>query len=259
MKVYDILNEIEKLAPKKLAYEWDNVGLLVGNGENEVTKILLTLDLDDGVVKEAKTLGANLIIGHHPIMFHPINKITSETPEGKMLINLIRNDISYIAAHTNLDIAKGGLNDFLAEKLCLENSEILEYTEENEGIGRIGTFRKTTLKEFAKHIKKTLNIPFVRVCGEENKIIEKVAINTGGGTSLISSALKEKADVFVTGDYKYSQMRDCISENMAIIDVGHFDTETICKELFYNYLKNIYKEELEIEISKENKNVVKFI
>lgn len=259
MKISDVLGEIEKLAPEKLAYSWDNVGLLVGDADNEVKKILLTLDLDNGIINEAKKLGANLIIGHHPIMFQPVNKITSETPTGKMLMNLIKNDIAYIAMHTNLDVAKGGLNDFLAEKLCLENSEILEYTEENEGIGRIGDFKETTLRDFAIFVKNTLKTPFVRVCGNENKIVRRIAINTGGGTSLICAAIKEKADVFVTGDYKYSQMRDCLSEDLAIIDIGHYDSEIICTELFYNYLKNIYNNDIEIHISKENKNVVKFI
>lgn len=259
MKVCDIVNELEKLAPKKLAYEWDNVGLLIGRSDREVKKILLTLDLDINVVKEAEKKGTDLIIGHHPIMFTAVNKITDESYTGRLITELIENKIAYFAAHTNLDIAKGGLNDLLSEKLNIENAEILEYTNEDEGIGRIGDISPITLKEFAVFVKNTLKAPYVRVCGDENKIIRRVAVNTGGGTSLIGAALKENADVFVTGDYKYSQMRDCIAEGMCIIDIGHYDTEIICTELFYSYLKNICKDSIEIFISEENKNVVKFL
>ena len=116
LKCKDIASVIERLAPKQLAYNWDNVGLLCGDEDAHVTKVLLTLDLDIDVVEEAVKEGAQMIIGHHPIMFDPINCITAQTSEGRLLRALIKNDISYYAAHTNLDIAKGGLNDLLAKK-----------------------------------------------------------------------------------------------------------------------------------------------
>lgn len=261
MKCRDIASVIERLAPRTLAYEWDNVGLLCGDMDQEVTKVLLTLDLDLGVVEEAAQIGAQMIVAHHPIMFDPIRRITEQTPDGKMLRALIRSDISYYAAHTNLDIAKGGLNDLLASKIGLQNVEILEYTQDRSaGIGRIGDLKEPlSLSALAHRLKQALNIDFVRYSGDEDAPVSRIAINTGGGTSLIPAALDANADVFITGDYKYAQIRHLVEHGMKVIDAGHYDTEFIVCELFYNYLHDQFGDALELYISKANTNVVKFI
>lgn len=259
MRVSDIASVIEHLAPTNLAYEWDNVGLLCGDLEQEVKKVLLCLDLDINVVNEAAESGAQMIISHHPIMFDPISKITEQTPEGRVIRELIRRDISFYAAHTNLDIAKGGLNDLLSQKIGLVDVKILEYTKEDiEGIGRIGRLQKPiTLKELADRVKKALNIEILRYSGESDTIISRVAVNTGGGTALIEAAVNAGAEVFITGDYKYSQVRDMVAKGVCVLDVAHFDTEIIVCELLYNYLTEQYGGALEIEVSRTNKNVVK--
>lgn len=261
MKCKDIASVIERLAPRALAYEWDNVGLLCGDCEQEVTKIMLTLDLDEGVVEEAAHEGAQMIVGHHPIMFDPINKITQQTPEGRLIRSLIRNDISYYAAHTNLDIAKGGLNDLLAKKVRLKNIEILEYTDDSgEGIGRIGDLDSPiTLQVLVQRIKKELGVDFIRYSGDADGVVSRVAVNTGGGTALIGASLENNADVFITGDYKYAQIRHCVENGMKIIDVGHYDTEIIVCELLEKYLGDQYGGRLEIVKSAANKNVMKFM
>lgn len=261
MKCRDIASVIERLAPRTLAYEWDNVGLLCGDMEQEVSKVLLTLDLDLGVVEEAASLGAQMIVAHHPIMFDPIRRVTEQTPDGKMLRSLIRNDISYYAAHTNLDIAKGGLNDLLAAKIGLQNIEILEYTQDRSaGIGRIGDLPEPlTLAALAQHLKESLNIDFLRYSGESEEKVSRIAINTGGGTALIPAALDAEADVFITGDYKYAQIRHLVERGMKVIDAGHYDTEIIVCELLYSYLHDQFGDALEIAVSKANTNVVKFI
>ncbi|MBE7027222.1 MAG: Nif3-like dinuclear metal center hexameric protein [Ruminococcaceae bacterium] len=261
LKCKDIALSIERLAPKGLAYEWDNVGLLCGDENAPVTKVLLTLDLDTGVVEEAIKEGAQMIIGHHPIMFEPINRVTAQTVEGRLLRMLIKNDISYYAAHTNLDVAKGGLNDLLAKKLGLKNVKILEYTDENgEGIGRTGdTEEPVTLKALCEKVKRALGVDYVRFSGDADALVNHIAINTGGGTALIEAALGAKADVFITGDYKYAQVRHCAENGMKIIDVGHYDTEIIVCELFEQYLSKQFAGALEIVKTKENKNVMRFI
>ena len=261
MKCKDIASVIERLAPRTLAYEWDNVGLLCGDMEQTVEKVLLTLDLDEGVVDEAVREGAQMIVGHHPIMFDPVNKITQQTPEGRLLRKLIKNDISYYAAHTNLDVARGGLNDLLASKVRLKNVEILEYTDDNgEGIGRIGDLDSpVTLRALAERIKKALGVDFIRYSGDTDGIVSRVAVNTGGGTALIGAALSHGADVFVTGDYKYSQIRQCVENGMKIIDVGHYDTEIIVCELMEKYLGEQFGTALELVKSKANLNVMKFL
>lgn len=261
MKCKDIASAIETLAPKNLAYEWDNVGLLCGDYEQDVKKVLLTLDLDQGVVEEAVKIGADMIVGHHPIMFNPINKINECNAEGKVVRSLIRNNISYYAAHTNLDVAKGGLNDLLAKKLGLENTSMLEaVAAEGEGIGRIGTLKNpVSLADYCEKIKDALGAEAVRFCGCKDALIQKVAINTGGGTSLIDAAIAHKADVFVTGDYKYSQVRDCRDKNMMIVDVCHYDTEIIACEIFEKIIKDTFGDKVEVAKTTANKNVMRFI
>ena len=260
MKIKDITEKINILAPQELAYPWDNVGLICGNDENELSGILLTLDLDLDVISEAKKLGANLIIGHHPILFEKTNKITNATPDGQLITALIENKISYFAAHTNLDVAKNGLNDLMAEKIGLKNVCILEYISETDGIGRIGEAKApTTLTELAETVKKAFNAPFVRICGDTKKPLTKIAVNTGGGTALIDAAINKNADVLITGDYKYSQMRDCCAYGLNIIDVGHYNTEIICCELFFNYLKKEFADSIKIYITEKNTNVMQFV
>lgn len=261
MKCKDIAAAVEKLAPKKLAYEWDNVGLLCGDEEQEVNCVLVTLDLDINVVMEAKEKGAQMIVGHHPIMFDPINKITEQTPGGKMLRELIRSNISYYAAHTNLDVAKGGLNDLLADKLGLKDSVMLEAVDvPGEGIGRIGALDKpVTLDVYAQRVKEALGAEAVRCSGDKNALVSRVAVNTGGGTSLIEAALEAKADVFVTGDYKYSQVRGCNDMGMNTIDVCHYDSEIIACEIFEKVIKEAFGGEVEVIKTEANKNVVQFM
>ena len=261
LKCKDIASVIERLAPTQLAYEWDNVGLLCGDYEQEVSKVLLTLDLDIGVVEEAVREVAQMIVAHHPIMFEPLNKITAQTPEGKLLRALIQNNISYYAAHTNLDVAKGGLNDLLAKKVGLKNVKILEYTDDNgEGIGRIGDIDSPiTLGALAQRIKRALGVEYIRYSGDAEASVSRIAINTGGGTALIGAALDANADVFVTGDYKYSQVRHCVENGMKIIDVGHYDTEIIVCELFKDYLSKQFADALELVVTKTNKNVMQFM
>ena len=259
MKIKQIVEKLEKLAPQKLAYSWDNVGLLFGSGDWEVKKILLTLDMDENVASEAARKGANLVIGHHPIFFNPAQKITDNFSDGKAVMTLAENKTAYFAAHTNLDIAKGGLNDLFAKKLELYDAEILEYTEETQGIGRIGKCKPMSLSELAKKVKDVFGTQYVRVCGNEEKIVKTVAVNSGGGTALIGAAIKEGADVLVTGDFKYAQMRECVFGGLNVIDIGHYNTEILCRDIFYEFLKNEFKDEIEIEFSQENTNVMKFI
>ena len=262
MKCREIAEVVEQLAPRRLAYEWDNVGLLCGDPAQDITKVLLTLDLDMGVVMEAVSEGAQMIIGHHPILFEgPVKSVTADTPEGRLLRALIQNNICYYAAHTNLDVAKGGLNDFLARKLGLKNIELLEAIDvEGEGIGRIGDLdTPIPLSSLAQRVKKEWNVHNLRYAGDESGLVSRIAVNSGGGTSLIGSALANHADVFITGDYKYAQIRSCIDHGMKIIDVGHYDTEIFVCEILASHLSAKIGQEVELAQTKANTNVVQFL
>lgn len=262
MKCREIAAAVETLAPRHLAYEWDNVGLLCGDPEQDVTKVLLTLDLDIGVVEEAIREGAQMIIGHHPILFDgALKSVTAQTPEGRLLRCLIQNNISYYAAHTNLDVAKGGLNDFLARKLGLKNIELLEAIDvEGEGIGRIGDLdTPITLSALAQRVKKEWGVCNLRYAGDEAGLVSHIAVNSGGGTSLIDSARANHADVFITGDFKYAQIRSCLDHGMKIIDVGHYDSEIFVCDILAEYLPAKIGQEVTLIRSRANTNVVSFL
>ncbi|HIV02189.1 MAG TPA: Nif3-like dinuclear metal center hexameric protein [Candidatus Aphodoplasma excrementigallinarum] len=261
MKCKEIAAVIEQLTPRSLAYEWDNVGLLFGDMEQEVTRLLLTLDMDIGVAQEAARLGAQMVVGHHPILFDPVSRVTAQTPDGRLLQTLARNSVSYYAAHTNLDIAKGGLNDLLAKKFRLKHVELLEPVETaGEGIGRIGDLdAPITLLALAERVKKALGIENLRYAGDEDALVSRIAVNSGGGASLIDAALSHGADVFITGDYKYAQIRGCLDNGMKVIDVGHYDSEILVCELLQEYLTPRIGSSVEILLTEANKNVVKFL
>lgn len=261
MKCKEIAAVIEQLAPRSLAYDWDNVGLLFGDAEQEVTRLLLTLDMDIGVAQEAARVGAQMVVGHHPILFDPVSRVTAQTPDGRLLQTLARNSVSYYAAHTNLDVAKGGLNDLLAKKFRLKHVEMLEPVETaGEGIGRIGDLdAPITLLALAERVKKALGIANLRYAGDEDALVSRIAVNSGGGASLIDAALSHGADVFITGDYKYAQIRGCLDNGMKVIDVGHYDSEILVCELLQEYLTPRIGNSVEILLTEANKNVVKFL
>lgn len=255
--VNDIASYIEKLAPTYLACEWDNVGLIVGNKSNIISKILVTLDVDINVVNEAVKNGCNLIVSHHPLMFHPIKRLNEDNSCEKVLMELVKNNISLYSAHTNLDVAPGGLNDRIASKLGMEDTQILEITGEYNGkecgFGRYATLK--TPKKFSEILaicKKVFSLKSIKYCGDINKKIKTIAINCGGGSSSLSECYKYDIDVFISGDFKYNTFRDAYENGVSVIDVGHYNSEFIVMDLFYEYLSNKFDD---IEIIKSQKNV----
>ena len=154
VNLHDIIEKLEKNYPLSFACSWDNVGLLVGNRDKKVSKVLVALDFDIEVAKEAKSVGAELILTHHPIMFNPVNKITSDSATGRALLFLIENGIALYAAHTNLDCAPGGINDYLVNLYGFNNMRHTDIEPDKEyGLGRISELESPmTLKELAGHI-----------------------------------------------------------------------------------------------------------
>lgn len=333
---YEIVQLFEQFAPKKYALEGDKIGLQVGRLNKPVEKVLVTLDVTEAVVDEAVEKEVQLIIAHHPPIYRPLQKIDMETAAGRILEKLIKHDIAVYAAHTNLDVARGGVNDLLAEALGLTNTEVLvptyeeplkklvvfvpeenakevkqaigdagagaigEYTHcafsaagigqflpgegtnpyigqqgkleevreirvetivpesiekkvisamlkahpyeevaydlyplenKNEplGLGRIGEVPKMSLKEFAEHVKKALDIPAVRVVGDLNAEISKVALLGGDGNKYFMSAKFKGADVYVTGDIYYHTAHDALMVGLNMIDPGHYAEKVMKK------------------------------
>ena len=222
------VREIEQFlyhwAPKELAAAWDNVGLLVGEGEQQVKKILIALDITEAVVQEAVDLGADLIVAHHPLInckWHEVQRICSDDAQGRMIISLIRNRISAICMHTNLDAAEEGVNDILAGKLGL--SELEELNEEK--IGRIGTLKsQLPLVEFTRFVVKSLGCNGVRYI-DAGKPVRRVAVGGGACSGYIAQAIAGGCDTFVTSDLKYNDFLD--TKGLNLIDAGHFPTENV--------------------------------
>lgn len=227
MKINNIIEKLEKEFPPELAYEWDNVGLLVGDREREVKNVVVCLDVTEDVMEFAKNAEAELIISHHPVLFSPINRINRDTKTGKLLMEAIANKIAVYSAHTNCDKAENGINARLAEIFDLNDVEALE----EDGLGRIGTLSgPMEFCEFAKSVEEKLSIK-VRFCGDTKKVIKKVAICSGSGSDVIETAIAKGADVLLTGDTKYHQMLDS-KDDINIIDAGHYGTECIVTEIF---------------------------
>ncbi|MCH5209517.1 MAG: Nif3-like dinuclear metal center hexameric protein [Oscillospiraceae bacterium] len=257
MKANDIINIIEKVCPENLAYPWDNVGLLCGDSEKEVNKVFVTLDTNIKTVKEAIEKKADMIVSHHPVLLGGIKRIDYTTSQGQMIKLLIENNIPLFAAHTNMDTAKGGINDRLAIMFNLTDIEILEQhtCDTTAGLGRIGKLKNTVkFDEFTKKCKEVLNTT-IRAAGDFNTDIKTVAVASGSCSEIIPLAKEKGADVIITGDMKYHNMIDMTELGICVIDAGHYPTEICVMDIFEDILKDC-----DIEIIKsENKDIFNFI
>lgn len=334
---HEIIQLFEEFSPKHLAMEGDPVGLQVGSLNKPIHKVMIALDVLENVVDEAIEAEADLIIAHHPPVFRPLKKIATDLPEGRIIEKLIKHDIAVYAAHTNLDVARGGVNDLLAEALKLEETELLAptyeeplkkiavYVPEEEaedvrtalgkagagalgdysyctfsyegtgrflpgkdadpyignpgmieavdevkieavyparlekkivsamlkahpyeevaydlykldisgvqyGLGRIGRLQiEMTLREFADHVKSSLDVEAVRVVGDLNQLVRRVAVLGGDGNKYFRQAKFKGADVFVTGDFYYHNAHDALSIGLSVVDPGH-NVEKVMKQ-----------------------------
>ena len=222
--VADILQFIETIAPPRMAMEWDNVGLLCGRKDKEVRKILVALDPFRNVIDEAIALGADLIVTHHPLIFRdPLMAVNEDTEAGRCVLTLIEHGIAAINAHTNLDLAPGGVNDVLAQTLGLANIEIINPIE-NYGLLRKGTVAEQSLQTFLGTVKTALKCQGLRYV-EGGKPVRVVAVGGGSCADGMQEALAAGCDTFVTADIKYNQFRTAFELGLNLIDAGHFHTE----------------------------------
>ena len=360
MKLNDLIKQIEKKYPLSLAYDWDNVGLLVGDFESEIKKVLVTLEANENVIDEAIENNVDLIVTHHPFIFKKINKINTKDLKGRLIHKLIKNDIALYSMHTNFDIAFDGLNDYFMEIMGFKNTKILDVTNSQtlyklavyvpkthelvlrDALGEagagyignyshctfntpgIGTFKpdentnpfigtvgeieeveevkietivpqsilqktidkmikvhpyeevaydiyklenkgesvglgryasldvQTNLQALCEKIKLKLNMNHIRVVGDLNTKIKKVAVVTGAGSDMVRLAKSKNCDVIITGDVKYHEAQDALDMGMTIVDCGHFDTEDIFKDVMKRFLDSV--EGVEIIRSEINLN-----
>jgi dinuclear metal center YbgI/SA1388 family protein len=342
---HEIIQLFEQFSPKQYAMEGDRIGLQIGRLNKPMHRVMIALDVLEEVVDEAIEKEVDLIIAHHPLIYRPLKNIMTDQMPGRMIEKLLKHDITVYAAHTNLDVAKGGVNDLLAEALELSNTEVLVPTHEihlkklvvyvpteqckrvkealgnagagaignyshclfsssgigqflpeenanpyigdkgkleqvNEerietlfpdylekkvvqamikahpyeevaydiyrvdnkgeslGLGRIGEIQEVTLGEFANIVKNVLDVPTVRVVGDLQSKVRKVAVLGGDGNKYISSAKFKGADVYITGDLYYHVAHDAMMMGLNVIDPGH-NVEKIMKKGVANYLTKV--------------------
>lgn len=364
MLVKEITQFIEELAPLSFQETYDNAGLLVGNSSSEINGVLITLDITEAVIDEAIQKNLNMVIGHHPLIFSGLKKITGKNEIERCVIKAIKNDIAIYAAHTNLDSVHGGVNSKICEKLNLKNCKVLSpvsdhlkklvtfvplaeidkvreavfnagsgnignydscsfntkgtgsfrgnestnpfvgekgelhfeeeirfetifpkhiqgkvisallnahpyeevaydiYPLENKyeqaGIGMIGELETTTDEiAFLQQIKETFNCKVVKHTNLLNKPIKKVAVAGGSGSTYLRNAISAKADIFISGDFKYHQYFE--AENKILIaDIGHFESEQFTKELFSELLTKKFPK-FAVHLSEVNTNPVNYL
>ena len=227
--VKEIYTFIDGLAQFDTQESFDNAGFLVGRSETEVTGVLVCLDIDLAVIREAKELGVQLIVAHHPVIFTPVRTITDETPVGERLLQLAESGLCAICAHTNLDAAQDGVNDVLAQTLGL--SQIIHLSQSGVdrqgrpyGIGRVGQITDTALTDatrFAAFVKERLHAGCVRV-HNAGRPVGLVAVGGGSCGSMLADAVAAGCDTFVTSDIKHDVFLDAADWGINLIDAGHF-------------------------------------
>lgn len=243
--VNEIASYIEALAPKSLAESWDNVGLLVGDGDTEVNTVFIGLDATTENITQAIECNADLIITHHPIIFPTINRVVEQNVTGSMIIRLINNNISLYSAHTNLDIAEGGMNDILADKLGLIN--VRPFTDEEcidnstgkptDNIGRVGALETPTeMADLVDYVKSVLCCGSISYVGDPSEIVSSAALCSGSGGDYIYNAYNAGADVYITSEIKHHQASLALELGINLIDAGHFETENIICDFMKEYL-----------------------
>lgn len=243
MECNKIIEKLEELSPVSYAEEWDNIGLLAGRRDKEVETIFIALDATDDVIEDAVRLGADMLITHHPLIFKKLDKVNTDDFIGRRVYQLIKNDISYYAMHTNFDVM--GMADAAADELFLRDREVLNVTFEDdiskEGCGRVGHLKECmSIEALAELVKEKFHVPNVRVFGELGDIVEVAAVMPGSGASYIKDAINAGAEVMITGDIDHHDGIDAVAQGLTVIDAGHYGIE----KLFISYMEEFIKREL---------------
>ena len=228
----DVAAFLEQFAPARLAAEWDNVGLLIGDRRADVTRLMTCLTVTPESAGEAIDERANLIVTHHPFPFRPTKRITSDTVEGRLLLDLMTARVAVYSPHTAFDSAASGINQRLGEGLRLTGLSPLEADDEDPtaGTGRFGAANGISLGEVARRCAAFLQIDGVQIVGEPDRPIERVAVACGSGGELLVAARTAGCDCFVTGETRFHTCLEAEATGMALVLVGHYASERFAVE-----------------------------
>lgn len=260
--VTDILKFVQTIAPPYMKEKWDNVGLLCGRGGKEVRTILVALDPFRNVIDEAVEMDADLIVTHHPLIFgDSLTAVNEDTETGRCVLKLIENGIAAINAHTNLDLAPGGVNDCLAEKLGLSGIEVMEPEGTDEqgrpyGLLRWGQVAEQPLERFLSTVKERLGCEGLRYV-DGGRPVQKVCVGGGSCGGAYAAAAAHGCDTMVTADVKYNQFRSAYELGLNLIDAGHFHTENPTMPILVEKLRSAFPE-VEVRFSEGHRDVMRF-
>ena len=262
MNIGTLVSYLDSETHPEYQEKYDNAGFLVGDPQTECTGALVALDLTDDVVDEALDHNANFIVTHHPLIFGGVKRITPADATGRLIIKLIRNNIALYAAHTNLDNLQHGVNGILSFHLGLTDCHILRPLQATSspdiGAGMIGSLPyPLPTSAFLEQVKATLGLPLLRVSDIATPVVSRVAICGGAGSFLIGDAIRQQADIYLTGDLKYHDFQraeGCIT----LADIGHYESEQFGKQLIYSVISKKFSN-FACFISQQGKSFVSYM
>ena len=260
MKAKQVFDALEQYAPLPLQDSYDNAGLQIGlTEEQEVTGALLCLDVTEVIIDEAEHVGCNLIVAHHPLLFHGLKSITGKNYVERCVVKAIRKGIGIYAAHTNLDNAEGGVNYRIAEKIGLKNISFLDAKPGMAaGSGVVGELlEEEDEQRFLERVKTLFGIRCIRhnqFCGRK---IRRVALCGGAGGFLLSQAIEQGADAFLTGEMRYHDYFGHEGE-LLIAEMGHYESEQYTVDLLADVLARQFPE-LKLVKTSNNTNPINYL
>ncbi|MBR5855155.1 MAG: Nif3-like dinuclear metal center hexameric protein [Paludibacteraceae bacterium] len=240
MILQDIINIIESVVPLSYQESWDNSGLQVGDRNAEAHEALLTVDVTESVVNEAVSLGCDLIVSHHPLLFRGLKQLTGSTPQERCVEKAIRHGIAIYSAHTSMDSYLHGVSGRMAEKLGIANYRVLipSSNDSEVGLGVIGEITKEMDDEaFVAHVAKVFAMPNAALRWVEGarRKVKKVALCGGAGSEFMEQAIAQGADAFVSADFKYHELQSAY-QRITVVDMDHWASEHFTREIFQELL-----------------------
>lgn len=224
MKVKDIIGAIEEFAPASLQAEYDNTGLQTGSPEQEVHGVMIGFDCTAALVKEAVEKGCDMIVTHHPLIYHPLRTINPDDPVGAAVTAAVKHGIAVYSSHTSADKTLGGVSWTMASKLGLQNVGVLSEEKDGTGFGAVGDLPEPLpVKAVLNLVRKAFGTPVLRCSKPVEGLVGRIAMCGGSGTSLIPSAIAAGAQMYICGDISYHYFD--MPEGFMVVDAGHFETE----------------------------------
>ncbi len=260
MTIRRIVEALETLAPLPLQEDYDNAGLQVGLIDDEVTGVLLCLDITEGIVDEAVRKGCNLVVSHHPLIFKPLKRISGETYQQRCVMKAILGGVTLYSAHTNLDNAEDGVNYRIASLVGLKDLEWLEEKPVTAGracgSGVIGDLpAPMDAAAFLRSLKDSFDVECLMHTDPAGVTVRRVALCGGAGSFLMEAARAKGADCFITGEMSYHRFFD--AEGMLLVAMGHFQSERFTPDLLRDFLAGRFPG-LRLEMTETDTNPIKY-